>query len=152
MSWKCYWLPWPDGLHILWGRFSSHTKVPSTVWHPDSGHPTCIATQRERDGSSIHGMSLFVTSSDRTATQQKKGRRGARWGVPRGQAEPRPLETLILDPFLLTCGVSWHERCYRLRKHCPALLLKPLLIFLLIWALDNVLLCLKLPCDQRRNL
>lgn len=53
--------------------------------------------QRGHDGSSSHGMDdLICHVKGWDAIAPWEG--GYRLGVPRGQAESRPLETLILDP------------------------------------------------------
>lgn len=143
---------WPDDLLILWNYLSSNTAVPWTVWRPSTGLPTRTATQRQRDGSSERGMSSFVTSDDTTRhCTPRWGRRGARLGVPRGQAELRPLATPVLDPFQsdLRRLTSWeklwrHEALFRVTWH-------PSRSTWFMPALENVLQCLKRPRDQKRN-
>lgn len=85
---------------------------PWTAWHPDTGHPTCMAMQWGHDGSSSHEMhDLICHVKGWDAITPWEGEPGL--GGPRGQVESRPLETLILDPFWsnLWCLTSWEKLC-----------------------------------------
>lgn len=80
---------------------------PWTVWHPYTGHPTYMAMQWGHAGSPSHGMDDLICHDKGWGTWET----GSRLGVPRGQAESRPLETLILDPLWsdLWCLTSWEK-------------------------------------------
>lgn len=99
-----------------------------TVWRPDTRQPTCMAMQWECHGSSTH-LSRQVMGEQHGIAAREGG--GARLGVPRSQAEPRPLKRPILDPFWsdLWCLMS-QEKLWR-HGVWPALLIKPLLIYLI---------------------
>lgn len=95
---KCCWLPWPDGLHILWSYFRSHTAVSelSDVLTPGNPHA------RPCNGNAMTlppmaNLSRQVMGERHGIAAQEGG--GARLGVPRSQAEPKPLKRPILDPF-----------------------------------------------------
>lgn len=127
---KCCWLPWPDGLHIPWSYFRSHTAVSelSDVLTPGNPHARPCNGNATALPPTAH-LSRQVMGEQHGIAAREGG--GARLGVPRSQAEPRPLKRQILDPFWsdLWCLMS-QEKLWR-HGVWPALLVKPLLIYLI---------------------
>lgn len=98
---SCYWLPWPDGLCILWNYYSSHTAVSEL---PDVLTPANPRAQ-PRNGNAMALLPMAHLSHQEMGELHgimPRDGGGARLRAPRGQAEPRPLKTPILGPF-------WYE-------------------------------------------